>query len=78
MAVDRDARERCDSKVKQPLVTKKDCSTRLCAAYNRLNEVTQKDAYPLPRIDMTLDTLAGARWFSTLDFVSGFWQVRGG
>ena len=58
------------------LVTKKDAGTRFCIDYRRLNEVTRKDAYPLPQIDMTLDTLAGARWFSTLDMVSGYWQVE--
>ena len=37
--------------------------------------VTRKDAYALPRIDDTLDALAGSKWFSTLDLASGYWQV---
>ena len=39
------------------LVTKKDASTRFCVDYRKLNDVTRKDAYPLPRIDDTLDAL---------------------
>uniref|UniRef100_A0A1X7TT34 Reverse transcriptase domain-containing protein n=1 Tax=Amphimedon queenslandica TaxID=400682 RepID=A0A1X7TT34_AMPQE len=58
------------------LVQIKDGSLQFCVDYCRINEVTREDAYHLPRIDETLDTLSGSSWFTTLDLLSGYWQVE--
>ncbi|KAJ8394697.1 hypothetical protein AAFF_G00042970 [Aldrovandia affinis] len=57
------------------LVWKKNGEWRFCADYRRLNAVTRKDAYPLPRIDEALDHIAGSSWFCLLDLRSGYWQA---
>ncbi len=44
--------------------------------YRKLNDVTRKDAYPLPHIDDTLDALHSSKYFSMLDLYSGYWQVE--
>ena len=57
------------------VVRKKNGDIRLCVDYRRLNAVTRKDSFPLPRIDESLDALGGAKFFSTLDLASGYYQV---
>jgi hypothetical protein len=49
------------------VVVKKPTGIRICLDYRKLNEVTVKDSYPLPRIDDSLDALRGNVWFSTVD-----------
>ena len=46
---------------------RKDGTTRFCVDYRHLNDVSQKESFPLPRVDLTLDALNGSQWFSTLD-----------
>ncbi|UYV77021.1 hypothetical protein LAZ67_14002906 [Cordylochernes scorpioides] len=58
------------------LVRKKDGTWRFCVDYRRLNKITKKDVYPLPRIDDALDSLASSSYFSTMDLRSGYWQIE--
>ena len=57
------------------MVTKKDGTIRFCVDYRKLNGLTKKNSYPLPRIDETLDSLGGNQYFCTLDLKSGYHQV---
>ena len=63
------------------LVRKPDASeasgmkNRLCAAFGKLNDRTKKDSYPLPNIQEIFHRIGRSKWFTTIDLLSGFWQV---
>ena len=58
------------------LVWKKDGGLWFCIDFQRLNARTKKDSYPLPHMQETMESMVGARFFSTMDLKSGFWQVK--
>ena len=58
------------------MALKKDGTLRLSIDYRLQKKITIKDKFPRPRIDDTIDALYGARFFSTLDILSGYWQIE--
>ena len=57
------------------IVDKKDGSKRFCVDFRKLNKVTKLNSYPLPLIDDMLALLGNAKYFTSLDLKSGYWQV---
>ena len=58
------------------LIKKYNGISQFCVDYQRINTVTCKDAYLLPRVDDILETLADSQLFSTLNLASGYWQME--
>jgi len=58
------------------LARKKNGEMRLCVDFRKLNDMTKKFVYPLPNVDDCIETLSGKRYFSLIDFASGFWQIE--
>ena len=58
------------------LVWKKDEALCFCIDFKKLNTRTKKDSYPLPQIQEAVESMLEAMHFSTMDFKSGFWQVK--
>lgn len=56
-------------------VPKKDGKLRLVVNFQKLNDITVRDGYPLPHIDDILDSLGGSSCFTVLDAAFGFWQI---
>jgi hypothetical protein len=54
------------------LVKKKNGKIRFCVDYRKLNDITTKDAFPLPNVLDILEALHGAKYFTTLDLQAGF------
>jgi hypothetical protein len=57
-------------------VPKKDGGIRFCIDYRNLNKVTKTSSYPIPRVQDLLDCFHGAKYFSTIDLASGYWQIQ--
>jgi hypothetical protein len=57
-------------------VKKKYQFLRLCVDYRPLNDVTIKNKYPLPHIDILFDQLVDAKVFSKVDLCSGYHQIK--
>ena len=55
---------------------KKDGTLRLCVDYRDLNAQTEKDPFPLPRIDTVWPALTKAKYFASLDLLMGYHQVE--
>ena len=58
------------------LVSKRNGGKRLCVDYRALNKILVRDSYPLPIIENLIDRLVGAKYFTTLDFLSGYHQIK--
>lgn len=57
------------------MVPKKDGSFRFCVDFRKVNEVSKKDAYPIPYVSAILDRLRGAKYLTSLDIKSAYWQI---
>lgn len=57
------------------LIKKPTGKYRVCVDLRRVNQCSEKDAYPLPQINSILDKLREAKYISTIDLRNGYWQV---
>ena len=57
------------------MVKKKTGELRFCCDFRPLNDVTVKDAFPLPRMDESLSRIGNAKIFTSIDLACAFWQI---
>ena len=57
------------------VIKKKDGTLRLCVDYHRLNSASEREAYPMTRIDDLIDRVGNPRFISTIDLTRGNWQM---
>ncbi|GKA30653.1 putative reverse transcriptase domain-containing protein [Tanacetum coccineum] len=65
-----------DIVVVRDFLEKKDGSFRMCIDYRELNKLAIKNRYLLPRIDDLFDQLKGSQYFSKIDLMSRYHQLR--
>src|SRR6266540_4343765 len=58
------------------IVEKKDRTIRICSAPIGFNAATIDDGQPLPNMRELMDAIAGAKYYSSWDLISGFWQIE--
>ena len=58
------------------VIDKNDGSIRLCVDYRKLNDISQSDGYPIPRIDEIIQKLGDSNYLSRVDLSKGFWQCE--
>ena len=54
---------------------KGDGSQRFCINFRRINALSKKDSFPLPRIDECIEKIGASKFISKLDLLKGFWQI---
>ena len=58
------------------LIPKPDGSYRFCTDYRKVNQVTVRDSFPLPRIDEIVDSIGRGKFISSIDLLKGYYQIR--
>ena len=57
------------------IVRKKTGEIRLCVDFRKLNAISIRDSFPLPRVEEALQAVQAAVWFSSFDLAQGYLQM---